>query len=487
MRNRKPQKTPPDANAAVRSTLLTVMAAGCLLLLILVMLRPRRAEAPVGQLSAGAPAQDASQAASNAARDRLFARLPHPRSAFDPAPTPEQVVSNKVAQFARSRREILQAMARHHGIAVPEDVERFFKAAEEGRWEEMDALFKSMSERKKSDAGAEELSRFFHAVLDAYGAAEQAHLWPAQKLLDYGHAVLDSLRPGMAYVGGTDEGRWIPALLTDTGEGERHIVVTQNGLADQSYLEYLRFLYGDSMTTLTKEDSQRAFQEYLADAQERFRHDQQFPEEPKQVRPGEDIQMIDNRVQVSGQVAVMAINERLLQNLMQNNPEMSFALQESFPLRSTYGGAAPLGPIMELGAQDSPSAFTAERAAQSVDYWRAAARQLVADPEASASPETLKSYSKLATGQANLFGDRNYSAEAEQTYRLATVIWPGNVEAVSGLTALLDHSGRSDEARKLAEDFERRYPEMRSDLERGRAMCNFTVTTPRVLSGAARP
>src|SRR5206468_7992143 len=118
---------------------------------------------------------------------------------------------------------------------------------------------------------------------------------------------------GMVYVGGTDPGRFIPTLLNETSDGERHIVLTQNALADNTYLEYANFLYGDRLATLSKEDSQRAFQEYLTDAQKRLTHDQQFPNEPKQVRPGEDIQMVDNRLQVSGQIAVMAINEKLLQ------------------------------------------------------------------------------------------------------------------------------------------------------------------------------
>ncbi|MSU36329.1 MAG: hypothetical protein EXS36_14780 [Pedosphaera sp.] len=55
--------------------------------------------------------------------------------------------------------------------------------------------------------------------MQALGVAEQVHEWPAQKFLDYGNGVLDSLRPGMVYVGGTDNGRWIPELLNDTSEG----------------------------------------------------------------------------------------------------------------------------------------------------------------------------------------------------------------------------------------------------------------------------
>src|SRR6185503_17373857 len=121
------------------------------------------------------------------------------------------------------------------------------------------------------------------------------------------------LRPGMIYLGGTDPGRFIPTLLNETGDGERHIIVTQNALADQSYLNYVDFLYRDRIGTLSEEDSQRAFQDYISDAQRRFEHDQRFPNEPKQIRPGEDVQMVNIKIQVSGQLAVMSINERLFQ------------------------------------------------------------------------------------------------------------------------------------------------------------------------------
>src|SRR5215813_2460423 len=90
----------------------------------------------------------------------------------------------------------------------------------------------------------------------------------------------------------------------------------------------------------------------------RLQHDQQFPDEPKQVRPGEDIRMVDGKAQVSGQVAVMDINERLLETLMHKNPDLSFAIQESFPFKDTYADAVPLGPIMELHAADAQSSFT---------------------------------------------------------------------------------------------------------------------------------
>ncbi|PYI85602.1 MAG: hypothetical protein DME26_10630 [Verrucomicrobia bacterium] len=278
-------------------------------------------------------------------------------------------------------------------------------------------------------------------------------------LLDYGNAVLGSLRPGMVYVGGTDPGRFIPTLLNETSDGERHIIVTQNALADQTYLDYVSFLYRDRFDTLTKEDSERAFQEYLADAQKRLQHDQQFPNEPKQIRPGEDVHMTDNRVQVSGQVAVMAINEKLFQTLMEKNPNASFAMEESFPFNSTFADATALGPILELRVRDDQNTLTRERAAQSVDYWRATAQQILSDPEARESAEVLKTYSKLVSSQGGLFANRNYPAEAEQAFRLANEICPYSPEAVFRLVNLLVGQNRIADALPVAENAVKVEPE----------------------------
>jgi hypothetical protein len=162
----------------------------------------------------------------------------------------------------------------------------------------------------------------------------------------------------------------------------------------------------------------------------------------------------------------MAINEKLLQTLMQKNPDLSFAIQESFPLKGTYADALPLGPIMELRALEGQSAFTAERAAQSLDYWRNTARQMLADSEVSGSPVALKSYSHDATAAANLLAAHNFPAEAEQAYRLSNQLWPGNPEPVGGLADVLARSGRGDEARQIVGDFARKYPDQREALER---------------------
>ena len=364
---------------------------------------------------------------------------------------PEQIVSGKVTQFANSRLKITQAMAKRFKVSFSAEVQAFFDAATAGKWEELNARFSSLKKRRESGENAEDLNVLWGPILETLLIAECAHEWPAQKLLDYGDKVLGTLRPGMVYVGGTDPGRGIPTLLNETGDGERHIVLTQNALADNTYLQYVNFLYGDQMATLTPEESQHAFDEYIADAQKRFDHDQQFPEEPKQLQPGENVSLSDNRVQVSGQIAVMGINEKLLQAIMNKNQNLSFALEESFPLKSTYADAAPLGPIMELRVQNQESSFNQDTAAQASDYWKSLAQQFASDTEEPPDSLARKTYSKMAAAQANLLADHNYGADAEQAYRSAVEICPSSPEAVFGYINLLVQQSRFNEAIPIAE------------------------------------
>jgi hypothetical protein len=95
--------------------------------------------------------------------------------------------------------------------------------------------------------------------------------------------------------------------------------------------------------------------------------------------------------------------------IMAKNPTLSFALEESFSFKSTYPNAAPLGPIMELGVPDVQKTFTAEAAAQTVEYWRTASQSLLADSETARDSTVLRAYSKMATAQAKLLEDHNLS------------------------------------------------------------------------------
>ncbi|MBL6766424.1 MAG: DUF2723 domain-containing protein, partial [Verrucomicrobiae bacterium] len=88
----------------------------------------------------------------------------------------------------------------------------------------------------------------------------------------------------------------------------------------------------------TPETSQRSFEQYVSDAQRRLEHDMTRPNEPKQIKPGEQVNYdpASGRVSVSGQVAVMAINGLLTKDMFDRNPNHEFYVEESFPLDWMY-------------------------------------------------------------------------------------------------------------------------------------------------------
>lgn len=371
----------------------------------------------------------------------------------------------KLSQFVHGRRKITHDFADHLKVTVPPEVDRLFEALEAGRWDDAKAQYKTLEEMRRSASGPEALGKLWPVIQDAYGAAEQAHLWPAQQLLDYGQSVLAALPPGAVYLGGTDAGRWIPELLNDTSDGERHVMLTQNALADGSYLDYLNFVYGDRLNPLSSEDTQHAFTNYIADVQKRFMHDRQSPNEARQLHPGEAVEVGDGRIQVSGQPAVMAINEGSLQSLLQKNPETRFAIEESFSLPSTYTNAAPLGPLIELRAPGGSDALSVESAARSLDYWNAAVQPLFSDPVASKSPDVLQTYSRDIAAQAALFAANNLPAQAEEGYRLATQLFPADAQTATAYANLLILQDRLADAAQVANNALKAAPDTKQAQE----------------------
>ena len=426
------------------------LMAGCVLLLLVADLLPSSKTEPMS--SPAQPPPLANAAHWRDAMDRLAAAQARKTV---PSPTAEEIVAAKLKKFSVKRRALVDALAKSHDIEVLPDVKRFFDALDAADWDEIHHLFKILSKELNGFDGTDSLRPiYWRSILEAYGAAEQVHLWPPQQLLDYGNGILDSLAPGMVYIGGTDPGCFICTMLNETTEGEQHLTLTQNALADASYLSYLTAVYGDGLNIPTQEDSQNAFSQYIADATKRMQHDEQFPDEPPQLLPGENVTTVDGHTSANGLVSVMEINNILTQTLLEKNPDLSFAMEESFPMAATYAGSAPLGPIVELRAGDT---MTADEAAQSVNYWQSEAQNLQDAGETSES--VLKSYAHDANSQGNLLSNNNFPSEAGQAYQTALNIWPGSEEAITGLTRVLAQQGQFDQAGQALDTFLQNNPQ----------------------------
>jgi tetratricopeptide (TPR) repeat protein len=266
----------------------------------------------------------------------------------------------QITSFIEEKERHAQSLTKKLKVKVHDDYWTYFRQARSGDWPAAERTFESLRKRACPDEGSKRDPRFDRAVwqtiaevsmvLDAYTPTNNAPKWSTA----FGEGVVKSIPRGSIYFGGTGPGRGLPTAFSKShADGDPFFTLTQNALADGHYLEYIRETYGGKIQIPSNEDSQRCFQEYLADAQKRLEHDRKSPNEPRQLRPGEDVGIVDNKVQVSGQVAHMAINGLLTKVVFDNNRGREFYIQENLPLDWMYPYLAPLPSLSpEVVSQD---------------------------------------------------------------------------------------------------------------------------------------
>lgn len=273
--------------------------------------------------------------------------------------------------------------------------------------------------------------------------------------------------------GGTDPGRFCPTYMIFAESflkpEQRHdpefdrrdaYIITQNALADPRYLDYIRAHYQRSaqqdppffsellrsnderaceetnflarmvrpldrvFTNLgasveqkrraaglyppqelalpASADLDRAFSEYLRDRQERERRGQ--------LRPGEELRVINGHAQITGQTAVMGINAVLTKSIFDRNPGREFYVEESFPLDWMYPHLTPFGTIMKLERQP-PASLGAQVVERDRRFWRDYMERLIGDW---VTPETnvaeLCTFAEQVHMRKNLSGFRGDTA-----------------------------------------------------------------------------
>ncbi len=404
----------------------------------------------------------------------------------------------ELARFVAAKEIQARQLAEAQTNKVPSIVGSFFDAVRVDDWETATNLHARLgrgsgrytSETNPPFPGLQ--TEVWQPISETFGAYEQFHDWDKKWLRRFGREIIDSIPKGSIYFGGTDPGRfWISAMSESHRDGRPFFTLTQNQLADGTYLEYLRKMYGDKLYIPTADDSQATFQEYLTNAQQRLK--------AGKLRPGEDVRSVDNRVQVSGQVAVMAINGLLVKIILKKNPDHEFYLEESFPLDWMYPQLSPHGLIMKL----HPEPLTTLREAEvqkDFDYWKRFVGELIGDwitdktsvkevcdfnekiclrkdlagfkgdAGFARNPDTQKTFSKLRCSIAGLYAWRaNQSQDrdektrmrnaADLAYRQALALCPSLPEAVFRYCNWLVERKRYSEAVLVADTCRRLDPD----------------------------
>ncbi|MBT3293830.1 MAG: DUF2723 domain-containing protein [Verrucomicrobia bacterium] len=249
------------------------------------------------------------------------------------------------------------------------------------------------------------------------------------------------------FFGGTDPGRFVPTYMIYGARVREDVyLITQNALADNTYMSVMRDLYGDQIWIPAEPDSARAFQRYVEEVRAGKR--------PKNAQ----LKIEGGRVQVSGALGVMEINGILAQMIFEyNNYRHDFYIEESYVIRWMYPYLTPHGLIMKINAKKTPLGPVTIRNDQ--DFWDWYTRRLHGDPKFIRDIVARKSFSKLRSAIAGLYANRGKLDDAELAFQQARTLYPLSPEANFRLTQeVLLRQRRVKESRNLMLDFQERDP-----------------------------
>lgn len=425
-----------------------------------------------------------------------------------------------MARFAAAKRAQAMEIARIETDPVPAEVWKFFDAVQQNRWHAATNRFEHLRERYRSSydfydfyqqlpptnfwsaawryfedvTGATARRRnppptaldgpLWEPIQETFGALEMYHDWDAALLHRYGRDIIGPIPTNSIYFGGNNPGEFVATASSE--DGETIFVLGKNALAedlDGLYLEYLRRMYGGRIYIPTSQDSEDALKDYMKDAQQRL--------QSGQLKPGEDVRNTNNRVEVSGHVAVMEIHGHYVKRIFDRNPGRDFFVVESFPLDWMYPYLTPHGLILKLNREPLPELSEAVLR-EDHDYWQRYTGQLLGDwlrddtsvqaisdfaqkvylrkdladfggdPAYARNPAAQKAFSKLRSAIGGLYVCRAEHAktpaektrmlqEADFAFRQAFALCPYSPEAVFRYVNLLLSANRPKDAVLVAQ------------------------------------
>ena len=331
-------------------------------------------------------------------------------------------VDPRLKTFATLKRLQTEELAAKLHLDVPAEAREFFTAAEAGDWIAVSNSF----DRIRPSASTNDLLPGLRNVLyvpihETFGAYAEFNDWDGVMLQKFAAEILNSIPTGSVYFGGTGSGRFIITAVRDIAKSPDIFIITQNGMQDGSYMEYLRQLYGSRLWVPSEKDVQQAFQQ-----------------------AGEGAKDVNYWMNITG-ILTKAIFEH-------NKGQHEFYVQESFVLAWMHPYLEPHGLIMKLNkellAQIDPAVVSKDR-----QYWDTLSKQLLAEPKFLGHEWGRQAFAKLRSAIGGIYMYRRLTNEAEAVFKQAIELGPTMPEAPFRLAQLYVEQNRHDEAVAVVEQF----------------------------------
>ena len=278
----------------------------------------------------------------------------------------QSAVSTQLKHFVAEKESQSEQFSRATGQPIAPEFKALFAAAAKGDCQTVTNFFDTMLKhgpQYDGDGRDENMRGPIWETVKETTATFQLFVNGGDKYMAaFGRDVIQCVPPGSIYFGSSDPGRFlVTALSTSQPDGQPFFTLTQNALADRSYLDYLRLTYRGKIYTPTHEDHEQRIQDYEEDAWQRLqRHE---------LKPGEMVfTNADKSMEFSGQVAVMEMNARLVKTIFDHNPGRQFYIEENYPLDWLYPYLEPHGLILKIN-RTPLSSLPDEVVAGDQNYW----------------------------------------------------------------------------------------------------------------------
>ena len=256
----------------------------------------------------------------------------------------------------------------------------------------------------------------------------------------------EEMEPSSIFFGGTDPGRFVPTYMIYSAMVRPDVyLITQNALADDTYMSVERDLYGDEIWIPSKEDSAESFNIYVSEVQSGKR------------QANADLKIENGRVQVTGALGVMEING-VLTKMMFDHERLrhAFYVEESYVIQWMYPYLTPHGLIMKINPERN--ALNGQIVRNDMEFWDWYQRRLLRDPAFRRDFPAQKSFSKLRAAIAGLYARSGQISVADHAFREAVLLYPASPEATfryaqevlmplrkwNAIVDLLDYTDRVD-------------------------------------------
>lgn len=224
------------------------------------------------------------------------------------------------------------------------------------------------------------------------------------------------MEQGAVLFGGTDPGRFVPTYMVHAaGFRSDLFILTQNALADPTYMNVVRDLYGQTLWLPTADQVRSAFTDYVDEVQA-----------GKRQTTGAIVEE-NGKMRITGSAAVMDINESLSRQIFDRNSH-AFYLEESYAMDWMKGHLAPAGLAMRL-SRESDLDLT-EVAVKDADFWDWMVRRLTSRAAYRRDFAAKKSFSKLRSSIAGLYATRGLPNYAERAFWDAQRLYPVSSDAI---------------------------------------------------------